>query len=163
MERPVVYGGGFSVYVQAVRLALAEKGVAHELVPVDPFEPGGVDAAHLERQPFGLIPAFADATVRLYEADAIARHVDEAYPGPSLMPATVEARARANQLLGILRAYAYPTWVRTLDVEQVTRPRRGIATDEAAPDGAELLRAHTDVRAWWDRMRLRESVRTVVG
>ena len=32
MARPIVYGAAMSPYVWSVRLALAEKGVAHELV-----------------------------------------------------------------------------------------------------------------------------------
>ncbi|TMK08827.1 MAG: hypothetical protein E6G72_12480, partial [Alphaproteobacteria bacterium] len=34
MGRPIVYGTAGSTYVWSVRLALAEKGVAHELVEV---------------------------------------------------------------------------------------------------------------------------------
>ncbi|TIN15515.1 MAG: glutathione S-transferase family protein, partial [Mesorhizobium sp.] len=37
MSRPVVYGAGYSVYVRIVRLALEEKGIGYELVPVDIF------------------------------------------------------------------------------------------------------------------------------
>ena len=36
MARPIVYGPAGSTYVWSTRLALAEKGVAHELVDV-PF------------------------------------------------------------------------------------------------------------------------------
>ncbi len=126
---PIVYGAAFSVYVQAVRLTLAEKGVAHELVEANPFAPGGAGEAHLARQPFGLIPAFADGRVRLYESDAIARYVDEAYEGPPLQPADPLDRARMNQLLGILRAHAYPIWVRTLYHHLVAGPPRGRPAD----------------------------------
>jgi glutathione S-transferase len=59
MADPVVYGARYSVYVRAVRMALAEKGVAYRLVEVDVFAPGGPPAEHLARQPFGEIPAFA--------------------------------------------------------------------------------------------------------
>ena len=38
---PVVYGGPYSVYVRAVRLALEEKGVPYRLVPIDVFTPDG--------------------------------------------------------------------------------------------------------------------------
>ena len=37
MGKPTLYGADYSVYVRIARLALAEKGVAHELVPLDSF------------------------------------------------------------------------------------------------------------------------------
>ncbi|MFZ6765015.1 glutathione S-transferase N-terminal domain-containing protein [Pseudoroseomonas sp. WGS1072] len=52
-EQPVLYGASYSVYVRAVRLTLAEKGVPYTLVPVDVFAPGGPPAEYLARQPFG--------------------------------------------------------------------------------------------------------------
>ena len=136
MNKPKVYGAAFSVYVQAVRLAFAEKGVAHDLIEVDPFQPGGPGAKYLARHPFGLIPAFDDGNIRLYEAEAIARYIDDAYPGRPLMPLQARTRARANQLLSILRCYAYPTWVRTLYIEGVAKPRRGESSNKLAVEGA---------------------------
>jgi glutathione S-transferase len=37
IETSTVYGMGFSVYVQVVRLTLAEKGIDHELIEVNPL------------------------------------------------------------------------------------------------------------------------------
>ena len=87
MPNPTLYGAAYSVYVRAVRMALAEKGVAYTLVPVDVFAPGGPSAEYLARQPFGKIPAFEHDGFRLYEAGAITRYVDEAFDGPPLQPA----------------------------------------------------------------------------
>jgi glutathione S-transferase len=36
-DKPIVFGAPYSVYVRAVRLALEEKDIAYELVPVDIF------------------------------------------------------------------------------------------------------------------------------
>ncbi len=129
---PTVYGAAFSVYVQAVRLTLSEKGVPHALVEANPFAPSGAGEAYLARQPFGLIPAFADGRVALYESEAIARYVDEAYDGPPLQPDDPIDRARMNQLLSILRAYAYPIWVRTLYHHLVARQRKAEPVDQDA-------------------------------
>lgn len=131
-SRAVVYGAAFSVYVQAVRLVLEEKGVDYELHEVDPFRPGGPPPEHLERHPFGKIPAFEDGRVRLFESEAIARYIDDAYPGPPLQPVDPVARALMSQTIGVLHSYAYPTWVRTLYIERVSKPRRGAESDEAA-------------------------------
>ena len=42
MGKPIVYGADYSVYVRIVRLALAEKGIDYELVPVDVFAAEGI-------------------------------------------------------------------------------------------------------------------------
>jgi len=45
MPDPVLYGAAYSVYVRAARMALAEKGVACRVEPVDVFAPVGEGAA----------------------------------------------------------------------------------------------------------------------
>ncbi len=56
MGRPIVYGPAGSTYVWSTRLALAEKGVAHELVEVGFGQHR--EAPHLSRHPFAKVPAF---------------------------------------------------------------------------------------------------------
>ncbi|TIU67935.1 MAG: glutathione S-transferase family protein, partial [Mesorhizobium sp.] len=58
MSKPILYGADYSVYVRIARLALEEKGIGYDLVPVDVFAPEGVAAWYLEHHPFGRIPAF---------------------------------------------------------------------------------------------------------
>jgi glutathione S-transferase len=111
IETSTVYGMGFSVYVQVVRLTLAEKGIDHELIEVNPFAPGGVPEWYRSIHPFGRMPAFADNNITMYESEAIARYIDDAYPGPRLQPSDPLARARMSQAISILRSYAYPHWV----------------------------------------------------
>ena len=130
-SNPTLYGAGYSVYVRAVRMALAEKGVAYTLIPVDVFAPGGAPAEHLARQPFGKIPAFEHDGFRLYEAGAITRYVDEAFVGPPLQPTEPKGRARMTQAIGIQDSYVYPDLVWGLYVERIEAPRRGRAADEA--------------------------------
>ena len=130
MGEPTVYGAAYSVYVRAVRLALAEKGVAYRLVEVDVFAPGGPPAEHLARHPFGKIPAFEHDGFRLYEAGAITRYVDEAFPGPPLQPTNLHARARMNQAISIQDGYVYPDFVWGIFMERVEATRRGRTPDE---------------------------------
>jgi glutathione S-transferase len=118
-SHPIVFGAPYSVYVRAVRLALEEKGVPYELVPVDIFAPGGPPPEHRVGHPFGKIPALEHAGFRLYEAGAITRYVDEAFPGPRLQPEEPRSRARMNQIIGILDSYAYRTLVWDIYVERV--------------------------------------------
>lgn len=148
---PIVYGAAYSVYVRAVRLALEEKSTPYDLVEVDIFAPDGPPAEHLGRHPFGRIPAFDHAGFRLYEAGAIERYVDEAFPGPPLQPAEPRARARMNQAISVLDSYVYRTLVWDIFVERVRAPQRGQAPDEARiatalPRAATCLRALADIR-----------------
>nr|WP_310200729.1 glutathione S-transferase family protein [Ancylobacter sp. 3268] len=130
-RRPLLFGAGYSVYVRIVRLVLAEKGVACELVPVDVFAAEGLPADYLGRHPFGRIPAFEHDGFALYETGAITRYVDEAFEGPALQPADPRARARMNQLISIADSYAYPALVWGVYVERVEKPGRGGIADEA--------------------------------
>jgi len=135
-EHPIIFGAPYSVYVRAVRLALEEKGAHYELIPVDIFAPGGPPPERMTRHPFGKIPAFEHAGFRLYEAGAITRYVDEAFPGPRLQPEDARGRARMNQIISILDSYAYRTLLWDLYVERVSRPASGVAADEQKIAGA---------------------------
>ncbi len=146
MTEPIVFGAAYSVYVRAVRLALAEKGVLYRLEEVDIFAEGGPPADYLERHPFARIPAFEHDGFRLYEATAISLYVEEAFDGPPLMPEAPRERARVHQLLGILDNYAYRTLVWDVYVERVDVPREGGTPDEAKI-AAALVRARTCLTA----------------
>lgn len=129
MARPVLYGADDSVYVRIARLALEEKRVAYDLVPVDIFAPGGPPAWYRERHPFLRIPAFSHAGTDLYETGAIIRYVDEAFDGPSLQPIAPRGRAVMNQMIGIVDSYAYKALVWDIYVETVSKLARGEASD----------------------------------
>lgn len=149
--RPIVYGAAYSVYVRAVRLTLIEKGVAYDLVEADVFGSKVDRAEQLKRHPFGKIPAFEHGPLKLYESQAIERYVDEAFEGPALQPADVTRRARMNQALGMLDAYAYPELVWGVYTERVDKPRGGAAPDEARI-AAAVAKSETCLRALGDIM-----------
>lgn len=144
--KPRLFGADYSVYVRVARLALIEKGVDHELVPVDVFLADGLPGWYLDLQPFGRIPAFEHGDFRLFETTAITRYVDEAFAGPPLQPSDVKLRARMNQILSLLNAYAYRTLVWDIYVEAVSKPKRGETIDEAKV-AAALPRAATCLEA----------------
>ncbi|MCV0397124.1 MAG: glutathione S-transferase family protein [Rhizobiaceae bacterium] len=129
--RPMLYGAAYSVYVRIARLALMEKHVDHELVPVDVFSPEGLPGWYRDHHPFGRIPAFEHDGFRLFETTAITRYVDEAFAGPALQPAGAVERAVMNQIVALLDAYAYRSMVWDIYVERVSRPREGATSDEA--------------------------------
>ncbi|WP_296745336.1 glutathione S-transferase family protein [Mesorhizobium sp.] len=121
MAKPVLYGADYSVYVRIARVALEEKGVSYELVPLDIFAADGIPAWYLEHHPFGRIPAFEHDGFRLFETGAIARYVDEAFEGPPLQPADPRGRARMSQIAGMLDAYGYRAMVWDVAVERLEK------------------------------------------
>jgi glutathione S-transferase len=131
MSEPVVFGAAYSVYVRIVRLALEEKGVPYRLEEVDIFAEGGPPADYLARQPFARIPAFEHEGFRLFETAAITRYLDEVFDGPALVPADAKGRARMNQIVGLLDAYAYRALVWDVYVERINVPQEGGVSDEA--------------------------------
>jgi len=130
MARPIVYGPAGSTYVWSVRLALAEKGVAHELVDVD-FG-AHREAPHLARHPFAKVPAFEHDGFMLYETQAIIRYIDEGFPVAPLQPTDLHEFARMNQVMGIVDAYAWPSIAGGILVNRLLNPRLGLPVDEAA-------------------------------
>jgi glutathione S-transferase len=131
MAHPVIYGPPGSTYVWSARLALAEKGVTHELVDV-PFGRHR-EQPHLSRQPFAKVPAFEHDGFALYETQAIVRYVDERFAGAPLQPEDVHQWSRMNQIIGIVDAYAWPSIAGAILFNRVLAPRLlGREPDEAA-------------------------------
>jgi glutathione S-transferase len=128
---PVLFGLERSVYTRIARLALEEKGVPYSLHEVEIFGPGGVPEEHFKRHPFGRIPVLRHGDLSLYETSAITRYVDEAFPGPALQPTNSTQRARMNQAIGLLDAYAYRPMVWGVFVQRVRVPLNGGAPNEA--------------------------------
>lgn len=136
MGMPKLFGADYSVYVRIARLVLLEKGVEHELVPLDIFAEGGPPDWYRDLHPFNRIPAFEHDGFRLFETAAIARYVDEAFAGPAMQPTDPRRRAIMNQMIGLLDAYAYRSMVWDIYVETVSKPKDGKQPDPARVDAA---------------------------
>ena len=130
MARPIVYGPAGSTYVWSTRLALAEKGVAHELVAMGFGEHR--QEPHLSRHPFAKVPAFEHDGFALYETQAILRYIDERFPSAPLQPTDVHQFSRMNQIMGIVDAYAWPSIAAGILFNRMLAPRLGLPVDEAA-------------------------------
>jgi glutathione S-transferase len=130
MARPIVYGAAVSTYVWSVRLALAEKGVAHEFVDM----PLGAhrEEPHLSRHPFGRVPAFEHDDFALYETQAIMRYVDERFASAPLQPTDLHEFSRMNQIMGIVDAYAAPSIGFGILYNRLYAPRVGLPVNEEA-------------------------------
>ncbi|MGE0260495.1 MAG: glutathione S-transferase family protein [Alphaproteobacteria bacterium] len=130
MARPIVYGPAGSTYVWSVRLALAEKGVAHELVHV-PFG-AHREEPHLSRHPFAKVPAFEHDGFALYETQAILRYIDEGFPVSPLQPTDLHQFARMSQIMGIVDSYAWQAIAAGIVFNRMLAPRLGLPVDEEA-------------------------------
>jgi glutathione S-transferase len=134
MARPIVYGLAGSTYVWSTRLALAEKGVAHELVEVGFGQHR--EEPHLSRHPFAKMPAFEHDGFALYETQAILRYIDEGFPVAPLQPTDLHQFSRMNQIIGIVDAYAWQAIAAGILVNRVLKPRLGLPVDEGAAAAA---------------------------
>ncbi len=126
MSNVVVYGAPQSTFVRTTRLVLEEKGVAHQLEPVE----FGTES-HLALHPFGRIPAFRHGDFLLYETPAIANYVDAAFDGPYLRPASPKDRALMDKWISVACDYLYDDIIRVLVFERLVYPSRGQASNEA--------------------------------
>ena len=128
MARPIVYGPAGSTYVWSARLALAEKGEAHELVdvPIGTFR----DEPHRSRHPFGKVPAFEHDGFALYETQAIMRYIDEAFAAAPLQPIDLHEFSRMNQIIGIVDSYAWSAIAARIVFPRLMAPRLGLPVDE---------------------------------
>jgi len=107
MASLVLYGFDGSTYVRTVRMLLAEKGAAYELVPVHVLKGEPRQPEHLARHPFGKVPVLDHDGLRIIETSAIAPYLDEVLPGPSFTPTTPWDRARMRMTIGVIDSYGY--------------------------------------------------------
>lgn len=92
----VLYSGAIDVISHRVRIALAEKGVAYEVINVD----GRTKPEDLyELNPYGSVPTLVDRELALYEPNIIAEYLDERFPHPPLMPVYPVARAKTRLVI----------------------------------------------------------------
>ncbi len=74
-----------------IRLVMAEKHVAVDIVDVDPLNPPD-DVMDLN--PYGTAPTLADRDLVLFDSRVILEYLDERYPHPPLLPVDPVSRAK---------------------------------------------------------------------
>lgn len=117
-----------SVYTRAVRMALAEKGLAYDFTDVNPFDEDG-QTALAGQHPFTRVPVLQHYAFTLYETAAILGYLDDAFDGSRLCPKGAKVRARMRQVMGIVDAYVYWPLVRQVFGHAYYRPAAGIEGD----------------------------------
>jgi len=99
-----------------IRAALAEAGVAYELVPVDLEKGENKTPAFLALNPHGKIPVLTDGDFALPESNAILWYVAESHPASGLVPrndgtpAALQARARIAQWIDFAQTTLYAAY-----------------------------------------------------
>lgn len=139
MSKPTLYGPDYSTFVRTIRMTLAEKGIAYDLVNVDMAGGEHRGTAHLRRHPFGKVPVFEHNGFSLYESNAIAHYIDDAFPGKRIAPYGMHRRARDQQIVDIINAYAYSRIVVRLVIPYF------FADKEKGPDMAAITAAVPDI------------------
>ena len=101
-----IHGFAPSTYTRTARLACIEKGVPHELVPLD-FR----SEMHEKLHPHLKMPVMTYGSVRLYETLAICTFIDRAFQGPLLIPEDPTEHARMAQWVSASIDYLYRQFV----------------------------------------------------
>jgi RNA polymerase-associated protein len=108
-------------YSHRVRMVLAEKGVAVDIVDVDPnHKPEDL----AEINPYNSLPTLLDRDLVLYEANVIMEYLDERFPHPPLLP--VYPVQRALSRLWITRVEK--EWSGRLDILMAGKGRETVIT-----------------------------------
>jgi RNA polymerase-associated protein len=89
----IFYSDGNDHYSQRVRLVLAEKGVAVEIIDVDPaHKPEDLT----DLNPYNSLPTLIDRELVFYQSQVIMEYLDERFPHPPLLPVYPVARAQSR-------------------------------------------------------------------
>ncbi|MEC9483542.1 MAG: stringent starvation protein SspA [Halomonas sp.] len=87
------YSGSDDHYSHRVRIVLAEKGVAVDIVDVDE---GSRPAELADLNPYNSVPTLLDRDLVLYESKVMMEYLDERFPHPPLLPVYPVARAQSR-------------------------------------------------------------------
>jgi glutathione S-transferase len=132
MSTIVIHGIPGSPYVRMPLLACEEKGVPYALKAMQFGAGANKTPEYLKLHPFGRIPAMEHGDFVLYEAAAMLRYIDRAFPGPSLTPSDPKAAARMDQVMNIVDWYVMPSISSAIGFNRVVKPIFGMPVDEAA-------------------------------
>ena len=107
-DTPVLYHFFRSSASYRVRIALAMKGVDHDLVSVG-IQSGEVRAPeNIARNPQGYVPILDIDGLRLTQSLAILEYLDETRPEPRLLPNDPVARVRVRALADLVAMDVHP-------------------------------------------------------
>jgi len=91
-----LFSDGNDILSHRVRMVLAEKGINHEIINVDP---DNLPEDLIDLNPYNCAPTLVDRDLVLYDAQLIMEYLDERFPHPPLMPVDPVNRAKLKMLL----------------------------------------------------------------
>jgi glutathione S-transferase len=97
-----------SPYALSVFVALIEKQLEFELIPIDLSSNAHHSSDYATTSLTERVPTLIDRDFSLSESSAITEYLDEAYPGKALYPKDIRDRARARQIQAWLRSDLMP-------------------------------------------------------
>ncbi|MEC8916078.1 MAG: glutathione S-transferase N-terminal domain-containing protein [Pseudomonadota bacterium] len=89
----IFYSGSEDHFSHRVRIVLAEKGVAVDILDVSADEH---NAELADLNPYNSVPTLLDRDLVLYESKVMMEYLDERFPHPPLLPVYPVARARSR-------------------------------------------------------------------
>lgn len=91
-----LYSDGSDLSSHRVRLVLAEKGINHEIINIDP---DNLPEDLVDLNPYNTTPTLVDRDLVLFDAQIIMEYLDERFPHPPLMPVDPVNRANLKMVL----------------------------------------------------------------
>ena len=123
-----IIGSFVSPYVRKVLVCMELKGLDYEVDPITPFF-GNEEFRRLS--PLSRIPVLIDGDFSTSDSSVICAYLDEAYPGPPLLPTDPKDRARARWLEEFADTRLGDLFIWSLFYQRVVRPLVwGEPTDE---------------------------------
>lgn len=118
-----IFGPQYSTFARTAALCCEEKQISY-LIGLEPFgdEIKKSSPQHLELHPFGKGPVLVHNQITLFETAAIARYLDDVFPGVSLQPSSVYQRSIVDQWCSAISSYVYDTLVKHFLLE-LTMPK----------------------------------------
>ncbi|MEC3861271.1 glutathione S-transferase family protein [Mesobacterium sp. TK19101] len=142
-----LYHVPLSPFCRKVRLSLAEKKIDCELIEERYWEMG---ADFLRRNPAAKVPVLKLDDLVLSESAAICEYLEEAFPEPSLMPRSAEARYEVRRLVGWFDDKFHNEVTSKLLYERVNKKiiGKGFPDSGNVKSGARAIKYHLDYMAW---------------
>ncbi|KAL3849775.1 hypothetical protein ACJIZ3_011657 [Penstemon smallii] len=133
-----VHGHPYSPPTKRVLLALSEKGLDYEFVPVDMTSGQHKKEPFISINPFGQVPAFEDGDLKLFESRAITRYIAYAYAdkGTPLFDQDPKKVAITSVWLEV-EALKFDVPGSKLSFEILIKPVMGRTPDEGAVEQAQ--------------------------
>ena len=145
-----MYSGPLSLFTAKVRIALADKGLACELLQVPFSRKSGYSPKLPEMlaiNPKGQVPVLIDGDLELYDSTIILEYLEDRYPEPPLYPRGAVEKARCRQAEAAADEIFFPH-VLALIQEVFYKP-------ESERDTARVAAAHEALAQQYEKLEQR--------